>query len=78
MKRLSVDYTAKRGYCFALPTEDADSLPLEAVQAVKKKTRIVFTTEELQFLNNRVSESLATIFQITAELVEVGGCFALL
>ncbi len=71
MPDLSVTYNAKRGYCFSVTGQDAESLPMEAVQAVKKKKKIVFTTEQLQFLNNRISSSLTTILTITAELVEV-------
>ena len=71
MDKLTVTYTSKRGYCFAVPIADADSLPLSAVQAVKNRSKIVFTTEELQFLNIRINESLKTIFTITADLVEV-------
>ena len=71
LKSLSVTHTIRRGYCFVLRVEDVDLLPLEAVQAVKKKTRIIFTSEELLFLNNRLDESFKTILLITAELVEV-------
>lgn len=71
MDKLTVTYTSKRGYCFAVPIADADSLPLSAVQAVKNRSRIVFTTEELQFLNIRINESLKTIFTITADIAEV-------
>ena len=71
LKSLSVTYTTKRGYCFCIPVHDVDGLPMNAVQAVKKKTKVVFTTEELQFLNIRIRESLNTIFTTTADLVEV-------
>jgi len=71
MKHLTMTYTSKRGYCFSIPVQDADVLPLSAVQAVKTRSRIVFSTEELQFLNNRISENVKTIFTITAEVVEV-------
>ena len=66
-----MSYTTKRGYIFGVPAHDIESLPLEAIQAVKKRSKISFTTEELQFLNIRISESLSTIFKITADLVEV-------
>ena len=71
MKKLAITYNHKRGYCFTLPVEHAEALPLCAVQAVKKRSKIEFTTEELQQLNNRIREGVDTILHITSDLVEV-------
>lgn len=65
---LKLHYTASRGYHLVLPLAAESSLPGDAVQAVRSKTSIAFSTHDLLSLNDRVSESLFNVYVLTHQV----------
>lgn len=66
---LKLTYTAARGYHLQLPAAAAAAPPAGAIQAVKNKTSIACSTEELSSLSSRAREAIYSMYALTDTLL---------